>query len=187
MAEAVTNIHAEAGDKALAISAFTRPAADDIDNMARLYLCAKQALENAKTDLSNFEEECIEMVTRFGIVPPHAEKSRRLTGRLAVLTVTKGDVLTINDDRVEMLKEALEANGHGEFFGKLFTLRSKYEVVKGAETALKTESLPKRLAERVMNLWGRCIGVNPKKPTLKVVIIEPAKAAKKKAKKGGTQ
>ena len=65
------------------------------------------------------------------------------------------------------------------FFKRLFTLRSKYEVVEGAEAALKAESLPKRLTEKVLNLWGRCIRVKAKKPSLKVVIADPAKPAKK--------
>jgi hypothetical protein len=108
-----------------------------------------------------------------------AEKSRRLHGKLAELTVTKSDTLTINDERVEDLRQALEANYFGAFFKRLFTLRSKYEVVEGAEAALKAESLPKRLTEKVLNLWGRCISVKAKKPSLKVVIADPAKPAKK--------
>ena len=170
------------------VQTFVRPSPDDIDDTARLYLCARQAVENARIDLENFEKECIEMVTLYGIVPPHAEKSRRLNGRFAELTVTKGDTLTINDERVETLKDALVANGQGEFFKKLFTLRSKYEVVEGAEAALKTETLSKRLSEKVLNLWGRCISVKAKKASLKVVIADPAKPAKKsRAKKGGAQ
>ena len=164
-----------------------RPTPESIDEIATLYLCAKQAVVNAQIDLDNFEKEAVEMVTRFGVVPPHAEKSRRLVGRVAELTLTKGDTLTVNQDRVELLKDALEANGHGEFFSKLFALRSKYEVVEGAEVALKTEQVSKRFSEKLLNLWGRCISVKAKKPSLRVVITEATNSAKptRRSKKGG--
>jgi hypothetical protein len=116
-------------------------------------------------------------------VPAHAEKSRRLNGKLAELTVTKSDVITINDERVDDLFNALDANGYGSFFAKLFTERKKWEIVDGAESALKKTSLPRRLAERVLSLFGRCISVKPKKPALKIVIADPAKPAKKSRKK----
>jgi hypothetical protein len=165
-----------------------RPTPEAIDETARLYINAKIAVKEAQAELESFEQECIDMVTLYGIVPPNAEKSRRLNGRFAELTVTKSDQLTLIDDRVDVLKEALEANGHSEIFDKLFTLHSKWEVVKGAAAALKTVQLPKRLAEKVMNLWGRCIDVKAKKPSLKVVMADPAKPAKKRrAKKGGAQ
>ena len=31
----------------------------------------------------------------------------------------------------------------------------------------------------MLNLWGRCISVKPKKPSLKVTLADPAKPAKK--------
>jgi hypothetical protein len=175
--------------EALAIATALRPSPTEIDELATRYNNAKVAKIAATTAFSDIELEAIELVKNWGIVVPRAEKSRRLTGILSVFTVTKADTLTINDDRVETLKEALEANGHGAYFAKLFTLRSKYEIVEGAEAALKSESLPKRLSEKVLNLFGRCIGVTPKKPFLKVVVIDPAKPAKKatKAKKGGAK
>ncbi len=102
------------------------------------------------------------------------------------LTITKADTLVIVDERVNTLRDALLANGYGQFFQKLFAERKKWEVVEGAEAALKAEALPKRLAEKVLNLWGRCITVKPKKPSLKVTLGDPAKPAKR-AKKVNTK
>lgn len=163
-----------------------RPTAAAIDDVAQRYEAAKLSVANEKELLAAIEQEAIDMVMNFGVVPPHAEKSRRLVGRVAEMTVTRSDVLTIKDERVETLRDALEANGRGDFFARLFTLRSKYEVVEGAEAALKSEPLPKRLSEKVLNLWGRCISVKPKKPALKVV-LGPAKPAKRAGKKEGTE
>ncbi len=165
----------------------TRPSPEQIDELARRYETAKAYLAADREALNAIEEEAIRLVQAWGTVPAHAEKSRRLVGKLAEFLVTKADTLTINDERVETLKDALEANGHGEYFKKLFTLRSKYEVVEGAEVALKSESLPRRLSEKVLNLWGRCIAVKAKKPSLKVTLADPAKAAKKAAKKAGAK
>lgn len=160
-----------------------RPTPEQIDELAARHQDAKIAKIAASQAFDALETEAIEMVMNYGIVPPNAEKSRRLNGRLAELTVTKSDTITINDDRVETLKDALEANERPDFFKRLFTLQSKYQIVDGAETALKAEALPKRLAEKVLNLFGRCITVKAKKPSLKVTIADPAKPAKKAKKK----
>lgn len=176
------NIHAPA--EQIAAQAFQRPSPEFIDEIATRYLLAKAKSVQAQQIVSAIEVEAVALVKEWGIVPAHAEKSRRLIGRLAELTITKADTLAINDERVDDLKGALVARGYGAFFAKLFTERRKWEVVEGAEAALKSESLPKRLSEKVLNLWGRCISVNPKKPSLKVNVADPAKPAKK-AKKAG--
>lgn len=157
-----------------------RPTAAEIDDIAQRYATAKHAAADSVAAFQSIEQEMIAMVTQYGIVVPRAEKSRRLAGIRAELTVTKSDTLTIDDSRVDDLKGALEANGYGDFFRRLFAERRKWEVVEGAEAALKAESLPKRLTEKVLNLWGRCISVKPKKPSLKVVISDPAAPAKRR-------
>ena len=141
----------------------TRPTPEQVDKLAKLYLVLIDARAKTQAVIAGVEAQILTNVQNWGTVPPHAEKSRRLAGKLSEITVTKADTLIINDERVVTLKEALEANGHGEYFNKLFTLRSKYEVVEGAEAALKSESLPKRLSEKVLNLWGRCISVKDRK------------------------
>jgi len=172
-----------AGAEQLAGELPARPTPEFIDELAGRYQTAKANKLAATKAQEAIEAEAIDLVMNWGAVPAHAEKSRRLNGRLAELTVTKADIITINDERVETLREALEANGRGEYFKKLFALRSKYEIVEGAESALKQESLPKRLAEKVLNLFGRCITVKPKKPSLSVTIADPAKPAKRAKKK----
>lgn len=156
-----------------------RPTVDEIDAIATRYQDAKLDKVSSSLAFEEIEEEAIRMVTEFGIVPPGAEKSRRLNGRLAELTVTKSDQISIKDDRVNDLRDALSSVGRLDFFKRLFTLRSKWETVTDAETALREESLPKRLAEKVVSLWGRCLDVKPKSPSLKVVVADPSKPAKK--------
>ena len=162
----------------------SRPTPNELDEYALRYSQYKLEAKNAAELVAGTEAEIVRLVELWGTVPAHAEKSRSLAGIRSKFTVTKADVLTVNDERVTTLKEALEANGYGSYFKKLFTLRSKYEVVEGAEAALKSESLPKRLSEKVLNLWGRCISVKAKKPSLKVTVSDPSKPAKKAKKVG---
>lgn len=173
-------------DNAIAHQMQPRPTLEEIDALADRLQEARNAKIQASSAFESLEDEAVRIVTTFGIVPPNAEKSRRLNGRLAKLTVTKADTITIDDARVIDLRDALGTVGRNDFFKRLFTIHSKFEIVEGAESVLKSESLPKRLAEKVLNMFGRCIQVKPKKPSLKVVIADPAKPAKK-TKKAGTK
>jgi hypothetical protein len=178
MTTSTVNIHAAAEEIANETLG-TQPTPEFIDELAKRYLAAKARSADAQATVAAIELEAIALVRDWGFVPAHAEKSRKLNGKLAELTVTKADTLTVVDERVETLRDALFVNGYGAFFAKLFAERKKWEVIEGAEAALKSESLPKRLSEKVLNLWGRCISVKPKKPSLKVVLADPAKPAKR--------
>lgn len=164
-------------------AASERPTPEAIDAKAKQYLDAKAYAAGATDAAKKLEEELVAMVQSFGVVPAGAEKSRRLSGRLAELTVTKSDTITVNAERVETLKDMLDANGHVEIFSKLFAVQTKYEIVDGAESVLKEVSVAKRLGEKILNYFGRCITVKPKKPSLKVTIADPAKPAKRRAQK----
>lgn len=165
-----------------------RPTPEFIDELARRYQDSKDKARSAAELASQIEAEAVALVTEWGIVPAHAEKSRRLAGRLAELTVTRSDTITINAERVEMLRDMLEANDERDIFPKLFAVQTKYEIVDGAESVLKSVDLGKRLSEKVLNFFGRCITPKPKKPSLKVTIADPTKPAKKpRAKKGSQQ
>ena len=163
----------------------TRPTPEQIDELARKHVKAQLDKIAATQAFDAVASEVEDMVQAWGIVPAGAEKSRRLNGRLAVLTVTKSDTITVNAERVETLKDMLEANDHADLFPKLFAVQTKYEIVEGAESVLKAIEVGKRLSEKVLNFFGRCITVKAKKPSVKVEIANPDKSAKKarKAKK----
>lgn len=161
-----------------------RPTPDEVDELAKRYLEAVDQKCEAQRMVTVLEGQLTQLVNDWGVVLPRSEKSRHLVGIRARLKVTKSDTLTIQDERVETLKEVLDAAGFKEYFPKLFVPRTKWEMVKGAADALKSDSLPKRLAEKVLNLWGRCIKPTPKKPSLTVTLADPAKPAKKSRKAG---
>jgi hypothetical protein len=161
-----------------------RPTPDQLDKLAALYTAAKVDQAKANSVFAYIESQCVGLVQKHGAASPNAEKSRRLDGTLSEFMVTKSDTLTVIQDRVKDLKDALAADGHPSFFDKLFVESTKYEFVKGAADAFKGDSLPKRLTEKVLKLWGRCIDVKSKKPSLKVTLANPNKPSKR-AKKAG--
>lgn len=156
-----------------------RPTPDQLDKLAALYNAAKEDQAQANKVFAYIENECVGLVKKHGTVPPNAEKSRRLSGTLSEFTVTKSDKLSLVQERIKDLKDALAADGFGEFFSNLFVEVTKFEMVKGASEAFKADSLPKRLADKTIRLWGRCIDVTSKKPSLKVTLANPNKPAKK--------
>jgi len=156
-----------------------RPTDAQLDKIAEFYVKACEAEKLTSDAVKYIETQAIALVQKYGLIPAHAEKSRRLSGHLSEYTLTKADTLVLVEDRIADLKEVLEGAGYPAFFVKLFLTRTKYEVVEGATDALKTESLPKRLAERVQKMWGACINVKPKKASIKITLADPAKPAKK--------
>jgi hypothetical protein len=176
---AVTNLSHEEAERVANEVFGERPTPEQIDEKARQYLEAKQKCAEVDAVLKGIEIECVALVKQWGVVPPNAEKSRRLAGRLAELTVTKSDAITVDGARVIDLRDALQSAGRHDFFKRLFAEQTKWEIVDGAESALKVESLPKRMAEKVLNMFGRCILIHAKKPSLKVTVADPSKPAKK--------
>lgn len=157
------------------------PVAHEIDILAENYSAAKAQKKVRDEEFKSMEDELVEMVTRFGMVPPHAEASRRLQGRTTILTVTRGNTVAVNEDRVTELRDALAANQRGDLFHRIFAVRTKHELQKDADTVLRSESMSKRLGERVLSLFGRCFTVKRKAPSLKVESLKPKTDAKKKA------
>jgi|GEM_PF-1609904 hypothetical protein len=156
-----------------------RPTAEQIDELAKRYNDADAVCAVTDKAFKAIEKEAIDLVTAWGVVPPKAESSRRIEGKLAKLTVTTGSSIAIDESRVEDLRQALVANERSEFFAKLFQPRIKHELVEGADVALKTEPLNKRLAEKVLALFGRCFKAKKKAPSLKVELLIPTPKAKK--------
>jgi hypothetical protein len=158
-----------------------RPTPDQIDELAVRYAKALADVAAADVIFDKIESEAIALVQKHGVVPPNAEASRRLEGRISEFTVTTGNSVTIDEARVQDLKGALDANGFIAIFPNLFQERTRHELVKGADVAIVAAGMPKRLTEKVLAMFGRCFDAKKKSPSLKVKTIAVTKA--KKAKK----
>jgi hypothetical protein len=108
-------------------------------------------------------------------VPAHAEQSIRLAGRRNTLTITRGTTVTVNEQSVAALEEYLEKESYS-FFPQLFAKQVKHTLVEGARDLLKRMGLPRRAEEKVLSLFGRCIDLKPKSPSVKIEVIKPEKA-----------
>lgn len=156
---------------------------DEIDAEIAFYqnalACAKQAQEVA----TKYRDRLVELTDRHGTRPPHAEQSVRLAGRRNTVTVTRGTTVTINDAAVEDLKQYVDGVivGDQPIFARLFASQIKYTLVEGARDLLKKLQLPRRTEEKTLSLFGRCIDLKTKAPTVKVEIIQPEKPAGKKS------
>ncbi len=161
------------------------PTQEQIDELAKQYFLALEVCTKAETCFKSIEKKCIEQVQTWGIVPAKAENSRRLDGQYNTLTVTVGNTTSIDDARVQHLKNALTANKFGAIFDNLFKERTRHEAVKGAAIAILAAGMPKRLTEKISTLYARCFSTEKKAPSLKVKQIVEKPEKKPRGKKGG--
>lgn len=162
------------------------PTPAQIDAMVETFEQVRDRAELADEHYEDAKRELIDLVQTFGAVPAGAESSVRLQGVLTTVTVTTGSSIAVKDAEVGELKGAMDANNQEELFSRMFGVRSKYELLKGAGVHLRVAQLPKRLAEKFTKLYARCFDIKKKSPSLKVERLADAKPrARKAAKTGG--
>jgi hypothetical protein len=162
------------------------------DGLCQEYEQLQTKAEAAQTEADSQRALIEAEITAHGFVPDTAQSSRRFAGIEFSGTLTGSTGVEVDDASAGELEILLsKAKLHG-IFAKLFTRRTEYSLVKGAENVLKTVKLPKRYAERIQTLYSYCFKVKTKKARLTVervadIRAREEKAAKKAAKKGGTK
>jgi hypothetical protein len=154
------------------------PTPDEIDLEIVAYEVAVGAASIAEVAVKAAKERLIFLADSFGTIPPHAELSKRLSGRRNTLTVTRGFTTSVNEPAIADLK-FYHDDHHLNFFDRLFAVQTKHQMIEGARDVLKTISLPKRVNEKVLSLFGRCIDMKPIAPKVKIEVIKQEKAAKR--------
>ena len=151
----------------------------EFESSQRLFAAAKAAHDEAKQQL-------IQIVQAHGSTPAGAGQSTRIVGRRNNATVTVGTTTTVNEEEIRNLAEFLSQVGKEDVFYQLFATEIKHKLIDGARNVVGAITLPKRVHDKVLSLFGRCFDVKPKAPALKVDVIVPEKPARKaRAKKGG--
>jgi hypothetical protein len=158
------------------------PSPEEIDGLVADYEYAQKIATGAKEDLDAAKERLIFFADNFGHRPAHAEQSIRLSGRHNTVTVTRGTTVTVNDRAVDDLQVFLSHNSLMSILPRLFGRQTKWVLIDGARDVLKTVSLPQRFENKLLSLFGRCIDVKTKSPSVKIEVIKPEKPAK--ARKG---
>jgi hypothetical protein len=154
------------------------PTPDEIDAEIAFYNNAQACLKTAQQTADDYKQRLIFLADSFGKTPAHAEQSIRLAGRRNTVTVTRGTTVTVNEPAVADLKTYLGDFNNG-LFPRLFAVTTKHTLVEGARDLLKKLSLPRRTEEKVLSLFGKCIDIKSKSPSVKVEVIKPEKPAKK--------
>lgn len=151
---------------------------DEIDAEIIFYQQALECAKAAKDSADKYRDKLVELADRYGARPAHAEQSLRLAGRRNTVTVTRGTTVTVNEPAVAELETYLNTAGP-HVFSQLFATQTKHTLIEGARDLLKKLTLPRRTEEKVLSLFGRCIDLKTKAPTVKVEVIKPEKPARK--------
>lgn len=161
----------------------------EFDELAGKYLALETKSAAAEAEAKRAKAEVMEAIQKYGLVPPNAEQSRRLSGALFVGTVTGGTTVEINDANVTELEIVLSRAKRSEVFPQLFARRVEYTLVKGAEHVVKQAKIPARWRDRVAQLYAQCFSVKGKTPSLKVETlakyVERVSRAERKGPKKG--
>ena len=156
------------------------PTPDEIDAEISFYNNAQECLKAAQKTADDYKARLVFLADAFGKTPAHAEQSIRLAGRRNTVTVTRGTTVTVNEPAVHDLELYIYGNlgVKSGIFQQLFATTTKHTLVEGARELLKKLSLPRRTEEKVLSLFGRCIDLKSKSPSVKVEIIKPEKPAR---------
>jgi len=151
---------------------------------ARRYLLLRDKEQAAKKAADAIKPRLLLAAERFGMVPDGAPKSRRIETRSFVVTRTVGSSTEVKDANVTELELTLAKARLSTLFPLLFERHVEYTLVDGADAALAEANLPKKAADAIRALYGRCFGHKTKTPSLDVVTtrVFKATAAKKAAK-----
>jgi hypothetical protein len=155
------------------------PTPEEIDNEIAAYEVAVGGASIAELAVKQAKERLIFLADNFGSVPAHAEQSKRVAGRRNTLTVTRGFTTSVNEPAARDLDFYLATQSGPNIFSRLFATQIKHTMIEGARDVLKTISLPRRVNEKVLSLFGRCIDMKPMAPKVKIEVIKPEKAARK--------
>lgn len=117
----------------------------------------------------------VAMVEQFGA--QHTPKSKRLKGNHNTATTTTGTLTSVDEAGVELLKKYLDKAEIDGLRERFFTERVSYQLVDAPGEVLKTLSLPGKIRSKVTSLVALCFSVSTKAPSLKIDVVEPAKAA----------
>jgi len=156
-----------------------KPTPEEIDAEILFFQNAQACYRAAKETMEAAQKKLVLVVDLHGTRPPHAEQSIRLAGRRNAVTVTRGTTVTVHEPAVEELENYLCEQVAEGIFERLFARQITHRLVEGARELLKTLSLSRRTEEKVLSLFGKCVDLKTKAPTVKIEVIQPEKPARK--------
>jgi hypothetical protein len=181
------------------------PTPKEIDDLCLKFDEAKIAADKAAEKLSTAKGDLLAIVQNHGYMPADASKTKRLEGTIYVADATTSSTIKVKDAAVATLQSELSRLAKPKLFGELFDTEVKHSLKKNAAQTLNLAigGLPEDKRSHLLALYGSCLDVNTKTPTLSVELVaalrekeaaaqakaekKAAREAKKAAKKGGAK
>ena len=167
-------------EAASALASVLPPTPEEIDQAILDFESAQRLQKAAKETFDQVRDRLVFLADSFGHRPAHAEQSLRLLGKRNTVTVTRGTTVSVDESAVLDFELFLSNAGlYTGLFPKFFARQIKHSLIEGAKDVLKTITLPRRTEEKIASLFGRCVDLKTKAPTVKVDTITPEKPARK--------
>ncbi|HKH99716.1 MAG TPA: hypothetical protein VJ999_11460 [Candidatus Sulfotelmatobacter sp.] len=128
---------------------------------------AAARLEEIRIEEERLRQNLLQQVEAFGSSPPRAEKSRRLTGNLYEMTVTRSVTTEIKDAEVERIRQVCRT----ELFDSLFRPVTKFKLADHA-TLILAGRLPADAPRNLRAMFSRAVTTKETSPRLRIDKIE---------------
>lgn len=122
-------------------------------------------LEELEAGVQAIRAELLEQVLQYGIIPPRAEKSKRLCGELYQLTVSTSTSVELKEAAILAIREVCQL----DLFERLFRsdVITRWRLVEGA-TMLLAGVLPEGAPRNLRVMFNRALTVKENAPRLKI-------------------
>ncbi|HEY4358245.1 MAG TPA: hypothetical protein VGN16_21040 [Acidobacteriaceae bacterium] len=161
------------------------PTPQQVDTLIDLYQQQDVIADESRAIADQLERELIDLVRAFGSIPESANQSKRLQGIHSLATVILGVTRSLKEERIIALRDYMIERDLLDLFNLMFSASTKYTLIDGAHDVLIGVKLADRTREKILSLFGMCIDVKDKKPSLKVQAVKPEKPARAKKAKAG--
>jgi hypothetical protein len=138
------------------------------DSLCGDFLYWKRVREGAKKCEDDSKDQIVAMLARFGSVPDNAPKSKRVAAALHVATMTVGTSVEVDDDAAADLEALMRRHRLSKMFGKIFSSRREYSLVKDAHRFITTHPWPARIASEIHLAYLRCFSAKTNAASLTV-------------------
>jgi hypothetical protein len=159
------------------------PTNKQIDELAALYIDAKNAVELARSKQSELADQVVALIEQHGFVPRRATKSKRIEGDEYQCTLSKGHSVEVISQRASAFRAWASGVGLIALFRKLFKRETVWVMREDADTlvagrAAAIASGNPAMAEKLLALFHQCLAIRDNSPYLNV---ESKDEKKKKA------
>ena len=151
----------------------------EIDLLISNYQEQQKIADESQAIADMLASQLTALVRQHGTKPDNAGQSWRMEGVHNSATVTISTTKSLRDENITSLLRYLHDHGLSALFHKMFAISNRYTLLDGSRDVLNGVDLPQRTRDKIHALFGMCLEVKDKKPSLKVSAVKPEKPARK--------